>query len=107
MISHDEMKAMKEKAGEKPGKSLIEMASEAKALLAQLADGIEKSGKASSEEKSQLSQIIESYSDLLENKLGQEPSEEPEEEVDETQTKLVSSMAGPKGVPMSHNFKKG
>lgn len=107
MISHDEMKAMKEKAGEKPGKSLVEVASEAKALLSKLSEGLEKSGKASAEEKAQLSQILESYSDLLENKLGQEPSEEPEEEMDETQTKLVSSMAGPKGVPMSHNFKKG
>jgi len=105
MISHDEMKAMKEKAGEKPGKSLVEVASEAKALLSQLSDGLEKSGKASDDEKAQLAKILESYSDLLENKLGQEPSEEPEEEMKEN--KLVSSMGGAKGIPMSHDIKKG
>ena len=98
-IISDEMAAMKEQAGVKEGPSLVDISKQVGDGLNKLLQAMDVS-KSSDEEKAQLQGIIQNYSDLMENKLGQESGQE-EPEVDSP----VPMDAGFKGVPISHKYK--
>lgn len=102
-MSPEEMAQLQAQAGKDQGPSIIDTAKQVGEGLNKLGAALER-GQGSPEEKQQMAQIISLYADLVEKKLGGEPSSGAPEEPEAPSA--VPMEGGLKGVPMTMNMKQ-
>lgn len=98
-MSEEEMLALQEQAGANQGGDgdVTALAKQVGQGLSQLAEKLSSSAEANPEAVDQMSQILNMYIDLIENKLGGgEPQAEP-------MPSQIPAQAGLKGVPLSQD----
>ncbi len=100
-ISPEEVSAMQAQEGKDDGMGQVtKLAQDVGQGLAKLSDLLNSSDAATDEDRAQMSEILNSFVDLVEKKLGAAPGQNPEEEEVLPAGNAVSMQGGLKGKPM-------
>ena len=86
------------------GGDITALAKVAGEALAKFADAVSGSQGTTDADKAQMSEVLNGFIDLVENKLGQSPGQDAQPE-SEPEMPMMSGMGGPNGKPMSHQYK--
>jgi len=87
------------------GGDITALAKTAGEALAKFADAVNNSDGTTEDDKKQMSDVLNGFIDLVENKLGgQAPGQDAQPE-SKPEMPLMSAMGGAKGVPMSNQYK--
>ena len=71
--------------------------------LAKFAEAVNASETVTEKDKGQMAELMNSFIDLVENKLNSAPGQDVEEE--EPELPVAPAMGGVKGIPMSNKYK--